>query len=370
MEDFEAIPYMSDEDQKKDSDDMEFICAATLYQKPPELRKWHVPELIPEGAVTTMSGDGGVGKSLVALQLAVATALGRDWLGHQTRKGGVLYVSAEDDIDELHRRLSGIGGHYQSTIDELGDLTLLSLVGKDAILSVAGSNGREMCTTPLFDRIEKWICEKKPILFVIDTLADVFGGDEINRSHARQFISQLRSLCVKMGATILLLAHPSQAGKTRGDGLSGSTAWNNSVRSRINLTCPTAEEARGDRNIRFLEGIKSNYGPTGIKMRLRYKDGVFLLDGFVSAQEEAECAEKAEFVFMKLLRSYVSKGMKVNFSGGSNYAPSMFARDPGCEGLSRKCLALAMSSLLAQGQIRNIQEGPKSRPTTRLVPTT
>ncbi len=40
-------------------------------------RRWLVADLIPTHNVTTLSGDGGVGKSIVALQLMVACALER-----------------------------------------------------------------------------------------------------------------------------------------------------------------------------------------------------------------------------------------------------------------------------------------------------
>jgi RecA-family ATPase len=39
-----------------------------------------VQELVPMNTVTLFGGDGGTGKSLVALQLAVAVASGRFWL--------------------------------------------------------------------------------------------------------------------------------------------------------------------------------------------------------------------------------------------------------------------------------------------------
>ena len=43
-------------------------------------REWVVQDRVPLGNVTLLSGEGGVGKSIVSLHLAVATVLGRDWL--------------------------------------------------------------------------------------------------------------------------------------------------------------------------------------------------------------------------------------------------------------------------------------------------
>ena len=39
-------------------------------------RKWFVPGLIPSRNVTLLTGDGGLGKSLCALQLSIASVLG------------------------------------------------------------------------------------------------------------------------------------------------------------------------------------------------------------------------------------------------------------------------------------------------------
>ncbi|HEY9147871.1 MAG TPA: AAA family ATPase, partial [Gammaproteobacteria bacterium] len=58
-----------------------WLCAADLEGLPIPEREWLVQDLIPARNVTLLYGDGGTGKSLLALQLAVAVALGRPWLG-------------------------------------------------------------------------------------------------------------------------------------------------------------------------------------------------------------------------------------------------------------------------------------------------
>jgi RecA-family ATPase len=68
-------------------------------------RRWLVPGLIPEGTVTMLGGDGGLGKSLLAMQFLAAAALGKPWLGRGVRPCKAIGVFCEDDRDELHRRL-------------------------------------------------------------------------------------------------------------------------------------------------------------------------------------------------------------------------------------------------------------------------
>ena len=75
--------------------------ASLLASGPAPKRRWHVPGMIPAQEVTTLGGDGATGKSLLALQLGVATVAGSDWIGTFPEKGRVLFLSAEDDIDEV-----------------------------------------------------------------------------------------------------------------------------------------------------------------------------------------------------------------------------------------------------------------------------
>ena len=63
----------------------------------------------------------------------------------------------------------------------------------------------------------------------------MFAGDENSRPQAQEFIGLLKRLARKQNCALLLLAHPSLSGMATGTGMSGSTAWSNSVRSRLYL---------------------------------------------------------------------------------------------------------------------------------------
>ena len=102
------------------------------------------------------------------------------------------------------------------------------------------------------------------MLIALDTAADMFGGNENDRSQVRQFIGLLRGLAITANAGVLLASHPSLSGITTDSGLSGSTGWHNSVRSRLYFKA--AKAAEGDKanpDLRELEVRKNNYGPSG-----------------------------------------------------------------------------------------------------------
>src|SRR5262249_28265561 len=115
-------------------------------------REWLVLERIPLHNVTLLSGDGGLGKSLLLMQLAGAVALGGEWIGILPERGGVLYLSCEEDDDEIRRRMEDVAAHLGSTRAEMecSGLRFLSLAGKDAILGQPYQNGI-IRTTPLFE---------------------------------------------------------------------------------------------------------------------------------------------------------------------------------------------------------------------------
>ena len=79
------------------------------------------------------------------------------------------------------------------------------------------------------------------------------------------------------GAGVLLTSHPSLTGLSSGSGLSGSTAWNASVRSRLYFKRAIFDKGEEpDPDLRVLEVVKANYGPVGETIMLRWDNGLFL----------------------------------------------------------------------------------------------
>jgi RecA-family ATPase len=80
---------------------------------------------------------------------------------------------------------------------------------------------------------------------IVDTIADVFAGSEIDRMQVNAFVkSCLGRLAQEIGGSVIALGHPSMAGKQSGEGESGSTAWSNAVRSRLYLKVPEGRRKR------------------------------------------------------------------------------------------------------------------------------
>lgn len=343
---------------------LEFVNPAAWHGKPLPVRQWYIEDLIPLRQVTILNGDGGVGKSLLALQIAAAGAMAVDTLNVAPFSGRTLYVGAEDEAEEFHRRLADIAASHGKELDDLYMFRLLPLADQDALLSVPDRFGN-MQATPLFGKIVEFACEFRPRLIVLDTAADLFGGDEIKRGQVRQFIGMLRQVAISLDCAVVLLAHPSVAGMQTGTGSSGSTAWNNSVRSRLYLTRPDGKDA--DPDLRILKTMKANYGTTGRELRLRWKDGAFMPDDGKPAAGSIMLAVRAERIFRDVLSAINRTGERVAKTKGINYAPRVMADRPDAEGLSVKQLEGAMQRLMVAGELKVIMEGPQSKQRQRLV---
>lgn len=354
VRDFTAVP--PDPDIQADIDELVgdptpslFAPASSWAKDEPPRREWLVDGLIPNGTVTMLGGDGGTGKSLLALQLAVATATGGRWIGRDVdRPGKVMFLSAEDDRDELHRRLSNICDSDGIGLRDLDRLLVRSLATEGALLATLDRKTNTLKTTALYDTLDKAMAAG-PSLLVLDTLADLHSGEENQRAHARQFIGMLRGLAIRHNCAVLLLAHPSLTGMANGSGLSGSTAWNASVRSRLYLDRVKDEQGiELDADTRVLKTVKANYGATGGEIIMHWRAGAFVAD----VQDFSEPhEEKAARVFLKLLDAFTAKGRYVSPNVSSTYAPSVFAAHPEREGVGKLAFMKAMERLLTENVI-------------------
>lgn len=343
-----------------------FFSAATLKGKPIPPRQWLVDGLIPSRTVTLLGGDGGTGKSLLALQLAVASVTGGPWINSPVSGGSALYFSAEDDEQELHRRLDDILSATGLDYDDTRDLILCSHAGKDALLATQASPTAPLQPTDLYRRLDMRMAAAKPAAAILDTLADLFPGNENDRTLARQFIGLLRALAIKHECAVILLAHPSLSGLNSGSGTSGSTGWNNSVRSRLYLERIVQDGYEANPDARVLRTMKSNYGRTGGEINLTWCNGIFEADAPVTSLDRMASTAKAERVFLSLLRLVNDQGQTVNSNAGAYYAPKFFADHPKSEGVTKSAFRAAMQTLLAEGKVRIVKSGPASRQTSHL----
>ncbi len=205
-------------------------------------------------------------------------------------------------------------------------------------------------------------------IVVIDTAADTFGGEENFRAQVRAYINLLRGLAQRIDGAVILSAHPSNAGIQTGTGLSGSTAWNNSVRSRLFLAREKRGEgadAREDGNVRVLKRMKSNYSSINDQVRMTWENGVFVPEAAGGVLDRQIAAAHAEDVFLRGLAMLTERGISLSPNTSSTFAPKRIA-ELGL-GVCKAELAAAMNRLLVARRIRVEEFGPPSTRRSRLV---
>ncbi|MBB4261418.1 MULTISPECIES: AAA family ATPase [unclassified Bradyrhizobium] len=360
------------QDESPPAGPLPFIDMQPWDTNPAPPRPWAVTDRIPIGQPTLFSGEGAAGKTLVELQLCVAHVIGRDWLGGLPECGPAIYYGAEDDADELHRRLTAITDHYGVKFSDLidGGLHLLSFAGEDAVLAVPDRQGKVQ-PTPLFERLLEAAADIRPKHIGIDATADTFAGNEIDRSQVRQFVGLMRKLAITANGSVVLLAHPSLTGINSGTGLSGSTAWHNSVRARMLLK--TVQEQDGDgqsaSDLRELSFLKNNYGPLSDAVVLRYQNGLFLPVAGQSTLEKLAREQKIDGAFLDVLGKLTRQNRPVSPSAhASNYAPKIIAGHPDGKPYTQRDYRAALERLLAADRIHIASFGPPSKTIRHLAP--
>jgi RecA-family ATPase len=327
-------------------------------EEPPPV-DWLAFQRIPRGDVTTLHGDGGAGKTDVALRLAANVARGApDWLEHEIAHGPVVGISAEEPEREVRRRIWLHAQHDRYAAESLTDLHLwFPEEAAGAVLATPDRDG-VMQPTPLFCSIEAAIRLIAPVLVVVDNVAATFAGNQNDRVNVRSFVNLFRTIARQPSApAVLLLDHPSLSGLTSNTGRGGNMDWRNSVRSALYLY-PPQEQAERDRGIRILETVKSNYGPSGTttQRRLQWTEGGMQPEHAPSSLHRIAKDQECEQTFLRLLDERNAQGRHVGSKTSGMYAPKEFAGSASSGGFTKHAFAAAMERLFAVGVIREFRD--------------
>lgn len=251
-------------------------------------RKWFIENWLSadEGYTVLFSGRGGTGKSALMLDLLYSLATGTPFLGMPVLRGSkALYVSCEDSVEELTRRV-----HARKLDARVPDniIRIWPRSGFDNILCLPDKRG-VLQSTPFMAELQSRGREffgTDGGVLVLDTLSDIFAGNENDRSQVSQFVKlHLNKLGKDLGVTIIVLAHPAKGSSSSGQGFSGSTAWEGAFRCRWELNYQKADKIDG-----FVELVlaKSNAAKAGAKITMTNAGGMFRVVDAAKADESVK----------------------------------------------------------------------------------
>lgn len=339
------------------------VRASDLDGAPVPPREWVIDEWLPERVPALFTGPAGVGKTLLAMQMAVALALGIDWLGLRTRRKRVLMVLCEDDGDETHRRLADIANGYGVRLSDLDGLLYLDRVGQDNTLIGRTKSGL-IGTTGFHGLLGEMIADEKIEVLIGDNARHLFDVEEQKGPDVTKAVGLYHGLMVPTGGTSVLLHHPNKAGTSE---FSGSVAWEAAVRARFFMARanPPESEPTDDfdfnhvpispNDMRRLSKSKANMSSLS-GLDLRYDRGFFrLVEGAPDPRTADPLTVKAYRAkvrdgFLAALDQLAAQGRNLSHSRqAKNYAPREIKRI--CPKFDQRDLEFAMNELLDTGVI-------------------
>ncbi len=265
-----------------------------LAEREPEAPRFIMADWLPEGYATLFAGHGGVGKSAIALHLAVCMAAGIPFFGIPVERRRVLYLSCEDREKVLHWRLARICKHLGLDMAGLrGWLEIIDLVGSDTILwSRDPRTGYSL--TAAYGRLDARIKQHDSEVLFVDGVTDTYAGSEGNKAEVKAFVNSLLRLISPERGAVLLIGHVSKPtamgiGGPTTEGYSGTTGWHNAARARWYLYPETEEGEEGGRHDRtgglLMQLQKSNLGRIDQSLRFSWDDQAHM---FLSSGVAAE----------------------------------------------------------------------------------
>ena len=198
------------------------LCRAAELAAVPEDRRWLIEGLWAEQAVGIVGGEPKVGKSFLALDLAVAVASGAPCLRRfvVARTGPVLLFAAEDALPLVRRRLEGIAAAAQVSF---AALEVYVITAPTLRLDLASDRSS----------LRESVAALRPRLLVLDPFARLHRVDENAAAEVAPMLTYLRGLQRRFHTAVVLVHHARKgAAHTRaGQALRGSSeihAWGDS----------------------------------------------------------------------------------------------------------------------------------------------
>jgi hypothetical protein len=173
-----------------------------------------------------MYAKPGAGKSTLALDMAVAIALGKPWEGHNTHAGHVVYICAEGQAF-LPERLQAVMLKWGVDMDTLPRLPRLHVTPVRVSLM-------QPKTIAALVRDYTTRLEEPPVMVILDTLSQTADGarSQDDATEMARYMAAMDTIRDATGAFVLVLHHP---GKSEGRGARGSSALAGNVDTLIEL---------------------------------------------------------------------------------------------------------------------------------------
>jgi len=179
----------------------------------PKLPEELIKGVLRCGHKMLISGSSKAGKSFLLMELCIAIAEGKPWLGFPCKKGRVLYVNLEIDPASCIMR-------FMKIYDALG-------IKKQNMENIVIWNlrGHAVPLDKLVPKLIRRVRDQHYDAIIVDPIYKVITGDENNASDMASFCNQFDKICTETGCATIYCHHHSkgaQGAKKAMDRASGS----------------------------------------------------------------------------------------------------------------------------------------------------
>jgi RecA-family ATPase len=241
------------------------VKAEDLLATLPLPRKWVIDDFLPRNIVAALIAAGGSGKSYLAMNLAISVASGGILFNKfiPSKEGKVVFISGEDDIAELQRRL-----HWSTislpkhVVERIGkNISFVDLADTFEVFTEKNRAGEVHMTnsvTNLISSIKESVGSEVDLI-IVDPVSRFRGGEENLAVDTTRFVQALQMFTSQLNATVLCLHHVNKGAKSNGTGQNnarGSSALVDGVRLVMELNQLSEDE------------VKKQYGDTQVKLNI------------------------------------------------------------------------------------------------------
>ena len=321
------------------------LLASAQFQGSAPEQKFLIGDTMPLGVPVVFAAAGDSGKGMMTLDLAMKVASGdgmqNAFGGMVSQHGTAIILSAEDDRDELHRRISRLDPlNKRSGYDH--DLIVVPLPNEGGVFPIMMKVDNTYATSSEFEKIYEEMLEIEDLaLVVVDPMASFVHAD-VNADPAAgaAFMGLLAQISTETGATVIVNHHmakirdkePITTPEEARNLIRGTSAIVDGVRSAFAVWQVDASLAKSrctELNIKYTRNavfdgavVKSN-GPANREIRhfVRNPDTGLLEDRTVdlrsSRQVTAQVKSREDYLFA-LIAERESRGTQMTVGGGTD----------------------------------------------------
>ena len=244
------------------TDDLpDFESMADAWEHLPELAPPLIEGVLRQGHKMLIAGPSKAGKSYALIEMCIAIAEGRKWLGWQCAKGRVLYVNLELDRASCLHRFRDVYDSMKVPPQNIGSIDIWNLRG---------------VTEPMDKLAPKLIRRARQghyIAVIIDPIYKVITGDENSADQMAHFCNQFDKVCTELGCAVIYCHHHSkgmQGGKRSMDRASGSGVFARDPDAlldmiELDLTDDIVKQEQNRAACRICEQYLSMHAPNALK---------------------------------------------------------------------------------------------------------